>query len=58
MPRTTKHRFNLDIRAPKPIHINASLKGFDWTVKNPVPTLDSVFGVMSAPTIKIPEFKL
>ena len=37
-----------------------SLKGFDWTVQNPVPTFESVFGTGKTPDLKIklPEIKI
>ena len=47
----------LKIKAIRP---DLTLKGFDWTVTNPVPTWESVFGTTKAPnlTITIPELKL
>ncbi len=60
--RPPQSRLKLDddrkLRAVRP---GLSLKGFDWTVKNPVPTFASVFGTGGKTPnlrIKLPEIKL
>ena len=52
-------RYKFDERKIRGIRPDLSLTGFDWTVTNPVPTWESVFGTTKAPnlTITIPEFK-
>jgi len=53
-----RSRFKLkDERKTRGLRLNLSLRGYDWTVKNPVPTFESVFGV-EAPSmnIKLPRF--
>jgi len=58
IPPRSRFRFE-DERKPSRLRLNLSLKGFDWTVQNPVPTFESVFGV-GAPSlnIKLPRFRL
>jgi len=59
--RPPQSRLKLDDdRKIRAIRLDLSLKGFDWTVTNPVPTFESVFGKGQTPTfkIKLPEFKL
>ncbi|OQC69741.1 MAG: hypothetical protein BWX50_00917 [Euryarchaeota archaeon ADurb.Bin009] len=54
-------RYKFDERKIRGIRPDLTLKGFDWTVTNPVPTFESVFGTaktMSNFKIKLPEFKV
>jgi len=62
IPQQKRIRFK-DERKLKAIRPDLTLKGFDWTVTNPVPTWESVFGTTKTPktpniTITLPEFKL
>ena len=57
IPRS-RFRFE-DERKTRGIRLNLSLKGFDWTVENPVPTFESVFGSSFATKpLKMPKFRL
>jgi len=59
-PPKTSRKYDADDRKIRAIRLDLSLKGFDWTVANPVPTWESVFGTTKTPniTITLPEFKL
>ncbi|MCK9521344.1 MAG: hypothetical protein M0R74_20315, partial [Dehalococcoidia bacterium] len=59
IPQQKRIRFE-DDRKLRAIRPDLSLTGFDWTVTNPVPTWESVFGTTKTPNLAItmPEFKL
>lgn len=55
----TQKRLKLDFSEPRGLRLNLSLKGYDWTVRNPVPTFESVFGSSFAvKPLRMPKFRL